>query len=107
LERYYDDFVHAGANLSEADKTEMRKLNEQISSLEDAFNTKLLAATKECAYATGDKAALAGLSEAQIAERRANGQGPQGGRFCRSTAEHDAAARSGFAQQSQHAASDV
>jgi peptidyl-dipeptidase Dcp len=67
LERYYDDFVHAGANLSEADKTEMRKLNEQISSLEDAFNTKLLAATKDGAYATGDKAALAGLSEAQIA----------------------------------------
>jgi len=45
----------------------MRKLNEQISSLEDAFNTKLLAATKDGAYATGDKAALAGLSEAQIA----------------------------------------
>jgi peptidyl-dipeptidase Dcp len=67
LERYYDDFMHAGANLSEADKTEMRKLNEQISSLEDAFNTKLLAATKDGAYATGDKAALAGLSEAQIA----------------------------------------
>ena len=67
LERYYDDFVHMGANLSEADKTEMRKLNEQISSLEDAFNTKLLAATKDGAYATGDKAALAGLSEAQIA----------------------------------------
>ncbi len=66
VERYYDDFVHAGANLSEADKTEMMKLNEEISSLEDAFSTKLLAANKDGAYITTDKATLAGLSEAQI-----------------------------------------
>jgi peptidyl-dipeptidase Dcp len=67
LERYYDDFVHAGANLSEADKTQLRKLNEEISSLSDAFNTKLLAATKDGAYVTTDKAALAGFSDARIA----------------------------------------
>ncbi|MGB8010128.1 MAG: peptidyl-dipeptidase Dcp [Terriglobales bacterium] len=66
LQYTYDQFVHAGANLSEADKTELKKLNEEISSLEDAFNTKLLAATKNGAYVTTDKAALAGLSEAQI-----------------------------------------
>ena len=47
VERYYDDFVHAGANLSEADKTELKKLNEEMSTLSDAFNTKLLAATKD------------------------------------------------------------
>src|ERR1700687_505136 len=67
LERTYDEFVHAGAKLSEADKTELRKLNEEISSLSNAFNTKLLAATKAGAYVTTDKAALAGLSEARIA----------------------------------------
>jgi len=67
LERYYDDFVHAGANLSEADKTQLRKLNEEISSLSDAFNTKLLAATKDGAYVTTDRAALAGLSDGRIA----------------------------------------
>src|SRR5216683_1108932 len=67
LERSYDEFVHAGAKLSEADKTELRKLNEEISSLSNAFNTKLLAATKEGAFVTTDKAALAGLSEARIA----------------------------------------
>jgi peptidyl-dipeptidase Dcp len=67
LEYTYDQFVHAGANLSEADKTELKKLNEQISSLSDAFNTKLLAATKDGAFITTDKAALAGLSEARIA----------------------------------------
>src|SRR5260370_25289598 len=67
LEHTSDQFVHAGANLSEADKTELRKLNEEISSLSNAFNTKLLAATKGGAYTTTDKAALAGLSEARIA----------------------------------------
>jgi peptidyl-dipeptidase Dcp len=67
LEYTYDQFVHAGANLSEADKTELRKLNEEISTLSNAFNTKLLAATKEGAYITTDKGALAGLSEARIA----------------------------------------
>jgi peptidyl-dipeptidase Dcp len=67
VERYHDDFVHAGANLSETDKAELRKLNEEISSLSTAFSNKLLAATKEGAYVTTDKAALAGLSDAQIA----------------------------------------
>ncbi|MGB7150500.1 MAG: M3 family metallopeptidase, partial [Terriglobales bacterium] len=67
IERYYDDFVHAGANLSEADKTELKKINEEMSLLSDAFNTKLLAATKAGAFVTTDKSALAGLSEARIA----------------------------------------
>jgi peptidyl-dipeptidase Dcp len=67
LEVTYDEFVRSGANLSEADKTELKKLNEEISTLSNAFSTKLLAATKEGAYATTDKNALAGLSDAQIA----------------------------------------
>jgi peptidyl-dipeptidase Dcp len=67
LERYYDRFVHAGANLSEADKTELKKLNQEASSLSNAFKNKLLAATKEGAYVTPDKASLAGLSDARIA----------------------------------------
>ncbi len=67
VERYYERFVHAGANLSEADKTELKKLNEQISTLSNAFTTKLLAATKEGAYATTDKSALAGLTDARLA----------------------------------------
>jgi peptidyl-dipeptidase Dcp len=67
IERVYDQFVHAGANLPEADKAELRKLNEELSSLSNAFNKKLLAATKDGAYITTDKAALVGLSEARIA----------------------------------------
>jgi len=67
LEVTYDRFVRSGANLSETDKTELKKLNEEISTLSNAFSTKLLAATKAGAYATTDKNALAGLSDAQIA----------------------------------------
>jgi peptidyl-dipeptidase Dcp len=63
----YDKFVHSGANLSEADKTALKKLNEEISTLSTTFTNKLLAATKEGAYVTTDKSALAGLSEARLA----------------------------------------
>ncbi len=66
VERTYDDFVHAGAKLSEADKTELKKLNAELATLSNDFTTKLLAATKAAAYVTTDKAALAGLSDAQI-----------------------------------------
>ena len=67
VEYVYDKFVHAGANLSEADKTELKKINEEASSLSNTFTTKLLAATREGAFVTTDKTALAGLSEARIA----------------------------------------
>jgi len=66
VEFYYDEFVHAGANLTEADKTELKKLNEELATLSNDFTTKLLAATKEGAYVTTEKGALAGLSDAQI-----------------------------------------
>ncbi|HEY1742253.1 MAG TPA: peptidyl-dipeptidase Dcp [Granulicella sp.] len=66
LEFDYRQFVHAGANLSEEDKTKLKKLNEEESVLSNAFITKLLAATKDAAYSTSDKATLAGLSDPQI-----------------------------------------
>jgi peptidyl-dipeptidase Dcp len=67
LEVTYDYFVHSGANLSETDKAQLKKLNSEISTLSNDFSTKLLAATKDGAYATTDKSALAGLSDSQIA----------------------------------------
>jgi len=63
----YDEFVHAGAALSDADKEKLKKLNEEESKLEDQFTRGLLQAAKNAAYATTDKSALAGLSDAQIA----------------------------------------
>jgi peptidyl-dipeptidase Dcp len=66
VEVYYRKFVHQGANLSPEDKAKLRKLNEEESTLENSFRTKLLAATKAAAYSTKDKAALQGLTEAQL-----------------------------------------
>ena len=63
---YYKHFVHQGANLSAEDKAKLKKLNEEESTLQNAFRTKLLAATKEAAFTTKDKNALKGLSDAQI-----------------------------------------
>ena len=63
---YYKRFVHRGANLSAADKVKLKRLNEEESSLSNGFRMKLLAATKAAAFSTMDKAALKGLSEAQI-----------------------------------------
>jgi peptidyl-dipeptidase Dcp len=67
LEVTYDEFVHSGANLAEADKVTLKKLNEEASSLSDGFSKKLLDATKAAAFTTTDKGALAGLGDAQLA----------------------------------------
>ncbi len=67
LEYDYQQFVKAGANLNDADKTKLKKLNEEDAVLETAFTNKLLAGTKAAAFTTTDKSKLAGLSDAQIA----------------------------------------
>ena len=80
VEVTYDEFVHAGANLSDADKDKLKKLNEESSTLSNTFSTRLLDATKEAAYKTTDKAKLAGLSDAQItaAAKAAEGRKTEG-----------------------------
>ena len=67
LQVTYDNFVRAGANLSDADKAKLKKLNEEISTLSNEFSTRLLAATKAGAYFTTEKSALAGLTSARLA----------------------------------------
>jgi peptidyl-dipeptidase Dcp len=66
VEYDYQQFVIAGANLSESDKDKLKELNKEESTLSNTFRTKVLAATKDAAYATKDKGALAGLSAAQL-----------------------------------------
>jgi peptidyl-dipeptidase Dcp len=80
VDYYYKRFVHAGANLSAADKVKLKKLNEEESSLENAFRSKLLAASRDAAYFTTDQQALAGLTAAEIAAAAlaAKGRGQQG-----------------------------
>ncbi|HEX4029921.1 MAG TPA: M3 family metallopeptidase [Terracidiphilus sp.] len=66
-EWYYQQFVKAGAQLSDADKDKLKKLNEEESTLENDFMTKLLAATKNGAYSATDATPLAGLNAGQLA----------------------------------------
>lgn len=66
VERYYKDFVKAGALLSEADKKRLREFNQEESKLTTSFQNKLLAATKAGALVIEDKKDLDGLSDAEI-----------------------------------------
>jgi peptidyl-dipeptidase Dcp len=67
IELTYDQFVHAGAKLSTADKAKLRRLNEQASTLTDTFESKLLEATKQAGLHTDDPAVLSGFSQSELA----------------------------------------
>ena len=67
VEVIHDEFVHSGAMLSDQDKTRLKVLNEEASTLQNSFTTRLLAANKDAAYVTSDAAALEGLSDAELA----------------------------------------
>src|SRR6185437_6349461 len=67
VEVVYRNFVHAGAKLSDADKTKLKAMNQEASTLSTAFTNKLLAATKAAAPVFSDKSKLAGLSDAELA----------------------------------------
>ena len=67
LKVYYDQFVKAGAQLSPAKQAQLKQVNKQLSSLATEFTQKLLAAAKAGALHVTDKAALAGLSDDQLA----------------------------------------
>ncbi|GBQ83394.1 peptidyl-dipeptidase DCP [Acetobacter malorum DSM 14337] len=66
LDVYYQNFVQAGAQLSDDDKAKLRDLNTRLSKLETVFQQKLLAGTKASALIVSDKAKLAGLDAAAI-----------------------------------------
>src|SRR5581483_10071125 len=66
-ERYYRNFVRAGAQLSDADQAKLRDLNKEESTLSTDFQNKLLAGTKAGALVTHDPAEFAGLSEGELA----------------------------------------
>ncbi len=64
---YEDNFVHAGANLSDSDKAKLRAINTELSTLNTDFERKLLAAAKAGALVIDDRARLAGLDDAAVA----------------------------------------
>jgi len=75
VERDYDGFVRAGANLSEADKDVMRKLNVEETTLSTEFHTKLVAAAAAGAVVVDDVARLDGLGEGAIASAAQDAKG--------------------------------
>lgn len=76
----YQQFVHAGALLSDADKAKLKALNTQLSTLETSYQQKLLAAAKDGALVVDDKAKLAGMDQGAIdaAATDAKGRGLAG-----------------------------
>ncbi len=66
VERYYRDFVHAGAQLAAADQATLRALNQEESKLTTEFQNRLLAATKDGALVLADRVSLKGLSDGEI-----------------------------------------
>ncbi|MFT3755202.1 MAG: peptidyl-dipeptidase Dcp [Pseudoxanthomonas sp.] len=67
VEETYQRFVRAGAELSDADKDALRKINVEESSLSTKFHTQLVAAAAAGAVVVDDKATLDGLDEGDIA----------------------------------------
>jgi peptidyl-dipeptidase Dcp len=67
VERYYKQFVRAGALLSDADKDTLRGLNQEEAKLTTKFEDDILAETNHGAVIIDNKADLDGLSEADIA----------------------------------------
>jgi len=67
LERYYMDFTHAGAHLTDAQREELKGLNEELSKLETQFGKNLLTDTNDLGVVVDDVAELDGLSENEIA----------------------------------------
>ena len=71
VELYNRNFVRAGANLSDADKEALKKLNQEEASLQTDFQNKLLAATKAGALVLDDVKLLDGMSPSEIAAAEA------------------------------------
>ena len=81
LERYYKDFVRAGAKLSEADKAKMKAMNAELASLQTQFTQNVLKEKNADAIVVKDKTELAGFDEGEIKaaetaakERKLDGQ---------------------------------
>jgi peptidyl-dipeptidase Dcp len=66
LNRYYIEFVRAGARLADNDKARLRDINGELSSLTTQFKQNVLKATKSGAVIVDSAAELDGLSAVQI-----------------------------------------
>ncbi|GAA2265321.1 M3 family metallopeptidase [Nonomuraea roseoviolacea subsp. roseoviolacea] len=73
LEKYREDFVRAGADLSEAEQERLRGLNEELARLSTEFAQNLMRASTESALVVDDPKELDGFDEDRIASLRRDG----------------------------------
>ncbi len=67
LERYYKDFVRAGARLPDNDKEKLKSMNAELASLQTAFEQNVLKEKNSSSVVVGNKGELSGLSDNQLA----------------------------------------
>src|SRR5437762_6534431 len=67
LERYYKDFVRAGAKLSDADKEKLKKINTELATLQTKFEQNVLKEKNASSVVVDRREDLAGLSDNEIA----------------------------------------
>ena len=66
LERYYKDFVRAGAKLSDADKEKLKKVNAELATLQTDFEQNVLKERNASSVVVDKKEELAGLTDDQM-----------------------------------------
>src|ERR1043166_748817 len=67
LERYYKDFVRAGAKLSDTDKEKLKKINAELATLQTQFEQNVLKEKNASSVVVDRKEDLRGLSDNQMA----------------------------------------
>src|SRR5947209_404969 len=67
LERYYKDFVRAGAKLSDSDKEKLKKINAELATLQTQFEQNVLKEKNASSVVVDKKEDLTGLSDSQMA----------------------------------------
>jgi peptidyl-dipeptidase Dcp len=67
LERYYKDFVRAGAKLSDTDKEKLKKINAELATLQTQFEQDVLKEKNASSVFVDRKEDLRGLSDNQMA----------------------------------------
>jgi len=67
VEKYYQDFVRAGAKLSDADKAKLKQINAQLASLGTQFSQNVLAERNDLAVVADSRDELKGLPDEAIA----------------------------------------
>jgi peptidyl-dipeptidase Dcp len=82
VERFHTDFIRAGAELSDADKEKLKKINAELATLSTQFSQNVLKGTNASAVVVEDEKQLAGLSaDAVAAAAEAAKQRKQDGKY--------------------------